>query len=88
MEVRMTFNTDLAPASVLDLSHYSLKIHRAGRKGFTKSIGVSSTLYDAATRTIVMTLAKPQKVAMQMSLAGIASASGGVLAASFVDVLK
>ena len=86
--IRVTFSTDLAPASAVDPSHVSLKIRRAGRRGYTKAIGVASLSYDAATHTMTITLAKPQKVAVQVRIAGIVSATGGVLAADFVAIVK
>jgi hypothetical protein len=77
--VTIAFNEAMVPASVSNSALYSVfgGVPKRRRVVFSKKIKIRSVLYDEAADTVSITLAKPYKGQVKVSLAGIIEATDG-----------
>jgi hypothetical protein len=89
--ITVSFNEALNPGSADNPSLYIVDagVTKRGKTVYTKKLAVRSPGYNAKTHTVTITLAKPFKGAVQVTvLPGIRAANGASSSGSFSAVVK
>jgi hypothetical protein len=77
--ITIAFNEALAPGSASETALYSVlgAVKKRGKTAYTKHVAVKSVTYNNSTRSVTITLAKPYKGAVQVTVkAGLTAANG------------